>query len=652
MRLKRHIAENDIHRDGSLFFVLISFVLILSLAVRLIFMDTFRWGDNYDEGIHALLAQLFAAGYEPYKDVFVSYPPLFVWSLQWPWQIGKNLESIQLVMIAYSLLGVFATGLIAYRWHNPLAGFIAALMISLSPKYLTASCQLMTEVPSIGLSILSVALAISSYTGKRKPIWLLVSGLVLCASLMLKFLSPFIGVLILIIIFISQAEFPSRPPGFTKGLIRDILIWAAGLLVPVLIALAVYDPVEMYNQVVAFRFDSRSEFMNEWRGNIESVVYFLFQENMNITLPALLGIVFVWKKRRTVGLIGLWLILALVFALFHVPLRYKHLPILIPPLAILGGIGLAQGWHYLTHNKTKGESRLEYRTIMGITILLTLSYMIGLGLQFADYRKSPALRYGADVVVEHIRRFTAPDDCVVTDYPTLAFFAGHPVPPDMSEVSATRFKSGYLTCDKVVQDITSSSCQIVAPIAKRITRFCPDFEEWAESQFLGKWSFPEDREVFLAQPLSPSEVAPANRLQETFGEELTLMGYDVDTRVEGGSQQLYLSLYWQASKPIQEDYTIFVHLRDAHNDTVVYGDHQPHNGLVSTRAFPVNRIVKDTIRVDIPPDLPENSYRLVCGLYSANTMERLPLLHDASGENALYLTPIQIPFPALNSTFP
>ena len=50
-------------------------ILVFSFVWRQRVLDVFAY--EYDEGIHLVLAQVLSAGYEPYREVFVSYPPLF-----------------------------------------------------------------------------------------------------------------------------------------------------------------------------------------------------------------------------------------------------------------------------------------------------------------------------------------------------------------------------------------------------------------------------------------------------------------------------------------------------------------------------------------------------------------------------------------------
>ena len=84
-----------------------------------------------------------------------------------------------------------------------------------------------------------------------------------------------------------------------------------------------------------------------------------------------------------------------------------------------------------------------------------------------------------------------------------------------------------------------------------------------------------------------------------------------------------------------DNYTILVEVRDQANRVIVRGDHEPFGGLVRTKTFPVDKTVKDTVRLDLPPDQAIGELSLYCGLASTKTAARLPLRQDESGEGLL-----------------
>jgi hypothetical protein len=665
--LTQQSDTRKIRVDQMCFVALMVGVLLLSFGVRLLVLNNFLW--DYDEGIHVLLARLLAAGYEPYSELFVSYPPLFVWSLEWPWRIWGTVEALQYVMVGYSLLGIVAVAILAFRLSGWLAGVIAATVLSFSGTYLAGSRAVMTEVPSVSLGALAVALAALYHpTGRRG--WLLISGLVTAASLMLKILSPFVPGLILFMLFVRRLGQGQTPGILLKGLIRDGLVWAAGFLAPLLVALVLYDAGAMYRQIIAFRLDTRIAYSEDSAENVTTLLAFA-QGNLPVVVAMAWGVAVVIRNRTRIlpgrsadersgrensasaladvgprpkttrrwsdgWLVITWLILAMVFTLLQVPLRDKHIPVLLPPLAVLAGVGLADGWQTIS-SLARNKRSLIPLVSFALAVVLTVGYFWQVARELAVYRQTATnpLNDNERMLAEYLQRFTSPNDCLVTDNPSLAFFAERWVPPNLSEVSSARLRSGYLTYDELVSDTQAYSCQVVAPVAKRLQRTRHDYVEWVKEHFLGLWLYDGATEVLLAQPLG--EVGPSRPLQATFGERVELVGYDLIRQVDALDHAIYLSLYWRTLQPLTADYTVFVHLRDAENHTLINGDHQPYNNLVPTSSWPVGRIVKETIRLDVPHSLPAGEYQLRVGLYLSETLERLPLRGDISNENAVII---------------
>ncbi len=56
----------------------------------------------------------------------------------------------------------------------------------------------------------------------------------------------------------------------------------------------------------------------------------------------------------------------------------------------------------------------------------------------------------------------------------------------------------------------------------------------------------------------------------------------------------------------------------------------------------MGQTVKETIRMDLPHNLPGGEYRIVVGLYSLDTLERLPVNDDVSGESAVVISGILV----------
>ncbi len=125
----------------------------------------------------------------------------------------------------------------------------------------------------------------------------------------------------------------------------------------------------------------------------------------------------------------------------------------------------------------------------------------------------------------------------------------------------------------------------------------------------------------------------STRLDANLGGRVRLIGYDLaDSPIRPGSE-ITPTLYWQATAPLETDYTVFLHVRDENDRTVAQADAPPLQGFYPTSQWKPGEMLNDTQRVVLPGDLKPGRYRIVAGLVDAASGQRLPVL-DAAGEEA------------------
>ena len=155
--------------------------------------------------------------------------------------------------------------------------------------------------------------------------------------------------------------------------------------------------------------------------------------------------------------------------------------------------------------------------------------------------------------------------------------------------------------------------------------------------------------VFLSRPYPrPVPVEPPTALSANFGNLLELGGYSFDFTAVQPDGTLQLALYW---RPLVDEfpklYKVFVQLRNGQDQNVAQADHFVLEGLVTNDALQDLRNqgewLRDTADLALPARLPAGTYRLLVGLYDPITFERLPLVADRSGENAVVLQTVGIP---------
>jgi hypothetical protein len=108
------------------------------------------------------------------------------------------------------------------------------------------------------------------------------------------------------------------------------------------------------------------------------------------------------------------------------------------------------------------------------------------------------------------------------------------------------------------------------------------------------------------------------------------LGYTLSP-LEAGATSLEVQLYWQALKPLQGDYTIFVQLLDEQGQRASGWDSPPLAGHFPTSFWPPAAVVVDRFELPLPETLPPGRYRLVTGMYDFATGQRLPA-RNAAGQ--------------------
>jgi hypothetical protein len=127
-------------------------------------------------------------------------------------------------------------------------------------------------------------------------------------------------------------------------------------------------------------------------------------------------------------------------------------------------------------------------------------------------------------------------------------------------------------------------------------------------------------EVVVPDPTQPPEPTGLP-LDASFENGVVLLGYDVVQ----GPDSIRVSLSWQTDRPLDLDFTVFVHLRDGQGTPVAQGDGPPLAGSWLSSLWPMGYRLSDIHTVPLPALLPHGRYELVAGLYDPPTGRRVAL---------------------------
>ncbi len=129
---------------------------------------------------------------------------------------------------------------------------------------------------------------------------------------------------------------------------------------------------------------------------------------------------------------------------------------------------------------------------------------------------------------------------------------------------------------------------------------------------------------FKLAPRKKPHYAWQHQADYRFGDQIALRGFDLPTEGIRPGDTLPLTLYWQALRATDDDYTVFIHLIDEGGAVRAQQDAPPLGGSYRTRLWEKDEVVQDRHELTLPADMPAGHYRLAVGLYSLATMQRLP----------------------------
>jgi hypothetical protein len=134
-------------------------------------------------------------------------------------------------------------------------------------------------------------------------------------------------------------------------------------------------------------------------------------------------------------------------------------------------------------------------------------------------------------------------------------------------------------------------------------------------------------DVGVLDSIQPLSATPQVRADSTLEGGINFIGYDLPAN-PSSSQPITLALYWSTSSPLQNDYTVFVHIFDSQGKRVAQADAPPLTGDWLTSMWQVNRVVIDPHTFT----LPAGQYTIRIGLYDPKTIEPLPAFKADGGE--------------------
>ncbi|TEU13905.1 MAG: hypothetical protein E3J21_17515 [Anaerolineales bacterium] len=106
--------------------------------------------------------------------------------------------------------------------------------------------------------------------------------------------------------------------------------------------------------------------------------------------------------------------------------------------------------------------------------------------------------------------------------------------------------------------------------------------------------------------------------------QIALLDYRIEGPLRHGAT-VRLNVLWQALRPLDEDYTVFVHAVDGEGAIWGQRDTEPQEGEYPTTEWGLGEILQDRYELQIDVAGPREGYQLVVGMYASETGERLKM---------------------------
>jgi len=177
-------------------------VFIFGIIVRLKYL-TINQAVWYDEAAYMGAAKAWVYGI-PYQLHFIRPPLLpFIWSVFYFLNLNFGELTFRVIMLFFSLAGIWLTYLIGRIMFNKYVGLIAAFITSFHYLNLFYTARLLTGVPSMTLWLFTVYFFWQGYVNKKGN-YLYLMGLAFVLSIIMRFPSGVLGVVMLLFLLLTD----------------------------------------------------------------------------------------------------------------------------------------------------------------------------------------------------------------------------------------------------------------------------------------------------------------------------------------------------------------------------------------------------------------------------------------------------------------
>jgi hypothetical protein len=124
--------------------------------------------------------------------------------------------------------------------------------------------------------------------------------------------------------------------------------------------------------------------------------------------------------------------------------------------------------------------------------------------------------------------------------------------------------------------------------------------------------------------------SPEKPLDAEMGGAIRLLGVSPDptTLAIHPGDEVFLTLQWKVREPVNDNYTLFVHVVGKDGSTLTQSDSQLQDGFYPTAFWDPGEHLEDRVMLTIPADAVPGRYQVLAGLYLLSTGDRMSTTGD------------------------
>jgi hypothetical protein len=433
--------------------------LAFTLIVLFFFPSRGRFEFSTDEGINLMKSMLVSLGYPLYGEIWSDQPPLFTYLLSaafyfFGFKVGVG-RMLVLILSSMLMWAAFQFMILVWGRKQALAG---ALLLFLTPKYMTLSVSVMVGLPALAFAMVSL-LFLTLWHQRRQPVFIVLSGILLGLSILTKLITGFLAPIFLLGLLISEYSH-WRGGGSWRKVLFPAFLWGAvfGVVSATLLVLLV--GIEFLPQIIDTHLAATA--VEDLRENYFTINVHL-QSAWPVLFLALVGAAISLRSRAWLALYPIaWALTAYVLLYNHRPVWIHHQLLVTVPAALLGGAALYEGasWFLQVIRPHVDKSAGSLVRVAALAGMIALLFSFRVHEPISLLSPTPSLSVSGFELGPLVERFFlrmkkyAPEtNWVVTDLPMYAFRARLPVPPNLAVFSVKRFETGNLSEAEMIATI-------------------------------------------------------------------------------------------------------------------------------------------------------------------------------------------------------